>query len=133
MGFFSEFKEFASKGNVVDLAVGVIIGGAFGKIVGSMVNDILMPPIGMILSNIDFKELTLPLSEQVGTSPAVAIKYGMFIQNIIEFVIVAFCVFLVVKGMNSLKRKKEEVPIAPPEPSNEEKLLTEIRDLLKKA
>ncbi len=133
MGFFSEFKEFASKGNVVDLAVGVIIGGAFGKIVGSMVNDILMPPIGMILSNIDFKELTLPLTEQVGNNPAVAIKYGMFIQNIIEFVIVAFCVFLVVKGMNSLKRKKEEAPIAPPEPSNEEKLLTEIRDLLKKA
>lgn len=133
MGFFSEFKEFASKGNVVDLAVGVIIGGAFGKIVGSMVNDILMPPLGMVMGGLNFIDMGITLKEKVGETPAVVLKYGAFIQNVVDFLILAFCIFIMVKAINSLKRKKEEVPIAPPEPSNEEKLLTEIRDLLKKA
>lgn len=133
MGFFSEFKEFASKGNVVDLAVGVIIGGAFGKIVGSMVNDILMPPLGMLMGGLNFADMGITLKEKVGDTPAVMLKYGAFIQNVIDFLILAFCIFIMVKAINSLKRKKEEAPVAPPEPSNEEKLLTEIRDLLKKA
>lgn len=133
MGFFSEFKEFASKGNVVDLAVGVIIGGAFGKIVGSMVNDILMPPLGIVMGGMNFTDLGITLKEKVGETPAVVLKYGAFLQNVVDFLILAFCIFIMVKAINSLKRKKEEAPAAPPEPSVEEKLLTEIRDLLKKS
>lgn len=133
MGFFSEFKEFASKGNVVDLAVGVIIGGAFGKIVGSMVNDILMPPLGIVMGGMNFTDLGITLKEKVGEAPAVVLKYGAFLQNVLDFLILAFCIFIMVKAINSLKRKKEEAPAAPPEPSAEEKLLTEIRDLLKKS
>ncbi|MBN8573774.1 MAG: large-conductance mechanosensitive channel protein MscL [Candidatus Kapaibacterium sp.] len=135
MGFISEFKEFASKGNVVDLAVGVIIGGAFGKIVNSMVNDILMPPLGMILGGINFKEFSIVLKDKVGDTPAVVLGYGAFIQNVFDFLILAFCIFLMIKSINTLKRKQVEVPAAPPappEPSSEEKLLMEIRDLLKK-
>lgn len=135
MGFFSEFKEFASKGNVVDLAVGVIIGGAFGKIVNSMVNDILMPPLGMLLGGINFKEFAFILKDKVGDTPAVVLSYGSFIQNVFDFLILAFCIFLMIKSINTLKRKQEEVPAvpaAPPEPTSEEKLLMEIRDLLKK-
>jgi len=132
--FINEFKEFAVKGNAVDMAVGVIIGGAFGKIVTSIVNDIIMPPIGWLIGGVNFSDLkcTLPALAE-GMEPA-TINYGVFIQTIIDFVIIAFCVFLLVKGINSLSRKKKEeeaAPAAPPQPSAEEKLLTEIRDLLK--
>lgn len=134
MGIIKEFKEFAMRGNVVDLAVGIVIGGAFGKIVTSVVNDILMPPIGMLLNGVDFKNLKYTLKEASEGAEAVSINYGMFIQNIVDFVIIAFAIFMVVKAMNSVKKKEEPTPAAPvaPEPSNEEKLLTEIRDLLKK-
>lgn len=134
--FVQEFKEFAVKGNAIDMAVGVIIGGAFGKIVTSIVNDIIMPPIGWLIGGVNFSELkvTLP-SEIIGgvEMPSATINYGSFIQTIIDFVIIAFCVFLLVKGVSRLKKNKqaEPTPVAPPEPSPEEKLLTEIRDLLK--
>lgn len=134
MAFLKEFKEFALKGNVMDMAVGVIIGGAFGKIVTSLVNDILMPPIGMVLGNTSFSDLKIPLGTPVeGAEPAYW-NYGAFIQQCVDFLILAFCIFLMVKVMNRLIRKKEEAPATPapaPEPSAEEKLLTEIRDLLK--
>ena len=129
MGFFKEFKEFAMKGNVMDMAVGVIIGGAFGKIVSSLVDDVLMPAIGMLTGNVDFTKLALKIGE--GENAAV-LNYGTFIQNIIDFLIIALCIFLMIKGMNKLTKKKEEEPAPEPEPSNEEKLLGEIRDLLKK-
>ncbi len=134
--FLTEFKEFAVKGNALDMAVGVIIGAAFGKIVSSIVDDIIMPPIGWLIGGVDFSNLkiTLPaeqIVEGVATQPA-TINYGMFIQNVIDFLIVAFCVFLLVKAINKLtKKKEEETPAAPPAPSAEEKLLTEIRDLMK--
>ena len=121
-----EFKEFIQRGNVIDLAVGVIIGAAFGKIVSSLVDDILMPVIGIILGKIDFTNLTVTVGSAV-------IKYGSFIQNLIDFIIVAFCIFLIVKFVNKLtKKKKEEKKAEPPAPSKEEVLLTEIRDILKK-
>ncbi len=128
MSFLKEFKEFAIKGNVMDMAVGVIIGGAFGKIVTSLVGDVLMPLIGVLTGGLDFTTLAF-------TVGAAEIKYGQFLQNIFDFIIIALCIFLMIKGMNSLKRKKVEEPAPEPEPaepSNEEKLLTEIRDLLKK-
>ena len=125
MGFFKEFKEFAMKGNVMDMAVGVIIGGAFGKIVTSLVDDVLMPAIGTLTGGVDFSNLAVTFGDA-------SLKYGSFIQNIIDFLIIAFCIFLMIKGMNKLSKKKEEEPAAPAEPSNEEKLLSEIRDLLKK-
>ena len=134
MAIVKEFKEFAMRGNVVDLAVGVIIGAAFGKIVTSLVNDVIMPPIGYITGGIDFKNLKILLKQG---DPAkkiadVSINYGNFINTFIEFLIVAFCIFLVVKAINSLKRPEEVPPTAPPEPTREEVLLTEIRDLLAK-
>lgn len=135
--FIDEFKAFAVKGNAVDMAVGVIIGGAFGKIVSSIVDDIIMPPIGWLIGGVNFTDLKLELPkiavEGVELAPA-TINYGNFVQTIIDFLIIAFCVFMLVKGINSLNKKKEEEPAAPapaPEPSAEEKLLTEIRDLLK--
>ncbi|MBO5611154.1 MAG: large-conductance mechanosensitive channel protein MscL [Prevotella sp.] len=128
MGFIKEFKEFAMKGNVMDMAVGVIIGGAFGKIVSSMVDDILMPLVGMVTGNIDFTNLVYKFGEG---EFAATLKYGTFIQNVVDFLIVAFCIFLMIKGINKISKKKEEEPAAPAEPSNEEKLLSEIRDLLK--
>lgn len=131
MGMLSEFKEFAVKGNVVDMAVGIIIGAAFGKIVSSLVGDVIMPPIGVLMGDVDFSNLAYVLKEAVGETPAVAINYGKFIQTVIDFLIVAFSVFMGIKAMNSLK-KKEEAPAEPPKPSNEEVLLSEIRDLLKK-
>ena len=145
MGFLKEFKAFALKGNVVDMAVGVIIGGAFGKIVSSLVNDILMPPIGMLLGNVDFKDLKVNLAtikdaavsvvnEGAAPSEPVYWNYGAFLQQCIDFAILAFCVFMLVKLMNrltNLNKKKEEKPAAPPAPTKEEQLLTEIRDLLK--
>jgi len=136
--FIQEFKDFAVKGNAVDMAVGVIIGGAFGKIVSSIVDDIIMPPIGWMIGGVNFSDLKfeLPAEEIAGVKMAAAsINYGSFIQTLIDFIIVAFCVFMLVKAINKLARKKEEeaAPAAPPAPSAEEKLLTEIRDLLKKA
>ena len=135
--FVKEFKEFAVKGNAVDMAVGVIIGGAFGKIVSSIVDDIIMPPIGYLIGGVNFTDLKIELPkmvvEGVELAPA-TINYGNFIQTLFDFIIIAFCVFMLVKGINKLAAKKEEEPAAPapePEPSAEEKLLTEIRDLLK--
>jgi large conductance mechanosensitive channel len=126
-----EFKEFAVKGNVVDMAVGIIIGAAFGKIVSSFVGDVIMPPIGVLLGGVDFSGLAITIKEAVGESPAVVISYGKFIQTVVDFTIIAFAVFMGVKSINSLKRKQEVAPKAPPAPSSEEILLTEIRDLLK--
>jgi len=126
-----EFREFALRGNVVDMAVGIIIGAAFGKIVSSLVNDVLMPPLGFVLGGMDFSRFALTLKEAAGDAPAVTLKYGQFIQHAIDFVIVALAVFLLIKGMNRLRRKAEEVPAAPPEPPRQEVLLEEIRDLLK--
>ena len=127
MGFVKEFKEFAMRGNVMDMAVGVIIGGAFGKIVSSLVDDVLMPAIGMLTGNVDFTGLALKIGE--GENAAV-LKYGMFLQNVIDFLIIAFCIFLMIKAMNKLTPKKEEEPEEPAGPTQEE-LLTDIRDLLK--
>jgi len=131
MGLAKEFREFAMKGSVVDLAVGVIIGGAFGKIVASFVNDILMPPLGVLLGGVDFKEYKATLVEAIGEKAAVTINYGMFIQNVIDFLIIAVAIFMMIKAINSAKKKEEAAPAAPPAPSAEETLLTEIRDLLK--
>lgn len=139
MSFIQDFKAFALKGNVVDMAVGVIIGGAFGKIVTSIVNNIIMPPIGVLTGGMDFTDLKLVLKDAVKegdqvVSEAVTINYGQFIQDVVDFLIIAFCIFLMVKGIAALSRKKEEKPAEPApasEPSAEEKLLIEIRDLLK--
>ena len=124
--FVQEFKEFAMKGNVMDMAVGVIIGGAFGKIVSSLVDNVLMPLIGVITGGLDFTALAIKVGDA-------EVKYGIFVQNVIDFIIIAFCIFLMIKGLNSLRTKKQEpAALAPePEPSAEEKLLSEIRDLLK--
>ena len=133
MGMLKEFKEFALKGNVVDMAVGIVIGMAFGKIVSSFVADVIMPPLGMLVGNTDFTRLALVLREARGDMAAVTLNYGSFIKTVVDFVIIAFAIFLAVRGMNRLRRKKEAEPAppAPPEPSTEEKLLTEIRDILK--
>lgn len=134
MSMMKEFKEFAMRGNVVDLAVGIIIGGAFGKIVSSFVNDIIMPPLGILIGGVDFSDLTIVIQEAQEGVAEVAIRYGMFIQNIVDFLIIAFAIFMAIKAMNSLKKKEEAKPATPPPPpapSNEEKLLAEIRDLLK--
>ena len=132
MGMMKEFKEFAMKGNVVDMAVGIIIGAAFGKIVASFVGDVLMPPIGMMLGGMDFSAMAYTIKEAVGETPAVTIGYGKLIQALVDFLIVAFAIFMAIKAMNAMKRKEEEAPKAPPAPPKEEVLLTEIRDLLKK-
>ncbi|MCW9716347.1 large-conductance mechanosensitive channel protein MscL [Avibacterium sp. 21-594] len=132
MSFMKEFREFAMRGNVVDMAVGVVIGGAFGKIVSSLVADVIMPVLGLFTGGVDFKDLHIVLKQAVGETPAVTLNYGVFVQNIVDFVIIAFAIFLVIKGINKMKKPVEEAPVAPAEPSNEEKLLTEIRDLLKK-
>lgn len=129
---FKEFREFAMRGNVMDMAVGIIIGGAFGKIVASLVNDVLMPPIGLLVGGMDFTKLAITLKAAQGEVPAVLLKYGMFIQQTIDFIIIAFVIFMMIKGMNKLRRKQEEVPAAPPAPPRQEVLLEEIRDLLKK-
>lgn len=127
-----EFKAFAMRGNVVDLAVGVIIGAAFGKIVSSLVADIVMPVLGLIVGGIDFTEMAITLKAAEGDTPAVLLSYGKFVQATFDFVIVAFAIFMVIKAMNSAKKKEEEAPAAPAEPPKQEVLLTEIRDLLKK-
>ncbi|MDD2941529.1 MAG: large-conductance mechanosensitive channel protein MscL [bacterium] len=133
MGIIKEFKEFAIKGNMVDMAVGIIVGGAFGKIVSSLVNDVLMPPIGMLLGGMDFGDFALILKDAADGQAAVSLKYGAFIQNGIDFIIVAFAIFILVKGINALKRQeqKQEVKADAPAPSAEQVLLAEIRDLLK--
>ena len=131
MGLAAEFKEFAMKGNVVDLAVGVVIGAAFGKIVSSLVGDVIMPPLGLALSGVDFKEAAYAIGQGADGAP-VLLKYGAFIQTMIDFVIIAFVLFLAIKGINRLKKPDPAVPAALPPPTNEEILLTEIRDLLKR-
>lgn len=124
----NEFKNFAMRGNVVDMAVGIVIGGAFGKIVSSLVSDVIMPPIGMLMGGVDFSELAVVLGEGEG---AASINYGMFINTVLDFVIIAFAIFMVIKGLNSMKKKEEEKPAEPAKPSDEVVLLTEIRDSLK--
>jgi large conductance mechanosensitive channel len=131
MKMIQEFKAFAVRGNVVDMAVGIIIGAAFGKIVSSAVADVVTPPLGLLIGGVDFSDLAFIMREAVGDKPAVVLSYGKFIQATFDFAIVAFAVFLLVKGVNHLKRKEAEAPSAPPTPSKEELLLTEIRDLLK--
>lgn len=131
MGMLQEFKEFAIKGNAVDMAVGIIVGAAFGKIISSLVADVFMPPIGVLIGGVDFTRLAYTLKEAAGEAPAVTINYGNFIQTMVDFTIIAFVIFLAVKFINSLKKKETPVPTAAPEPSREELLLTEIRDLLK--
>jgi large conductance mechanosensitive channel len=131
MSLIKEFKAFAMRGNVMDMAIGIIIGAAFGKIVSSFVKDVLMPPLGILIGNVNFSDLSLVLKEAVGETAAVTINYGIFIQTVFDFVIIAFAIFMVIKAMNSMKKKEEEKPAAPPAPSKEETLLTEIRDLLK--
>ena len=127
MSFLKEFREFAMRGNVVDMAVGVIIGGAFGKIVSSLVADVAMPVLGILTGGVDFKDLKITLAEAVGETPAVTLNYGAFVQNVFDFVIIAFAIFMMIKGINKVKKPVEKVK----GPSQEE-LLTEIRDLLKK-
>ena len=132
MSMMSEFKSFAMRGNVIDMAVGIVIGGAFGKIVSSFVSDVLMPPIGMMMGGVDFKDLAVVLQEASGDVAAVTLNYGSFIQTVVDFLIIAFAIFMVVKAMNNMKKKEEAAPAAPPKPSAEVELLTEIRDSLKK-
>jgi len=132
MSMTKEFRDFAMRGNVVDMAVGIVIGAAFGKIVTSFVNDVLMPPIGIALGGVDFSDLAITLKAASGDIAAVTLNYGSFIQTVVDFVIIAFAIFMVVKAMNSLKKKEEEKPAAPPAPPADVVLLTEIRDLLKK-
>ena len=131
MGMMSEFKDFAVKGNVVDMAVGIVIGAAFGKIVTAFVGGVLMPPIGVLLGGVDFADLAYVIKDAAGDAPAVSIAYGAFVQTVIDFTIIAFAIFMVVKGMNSMKKEEEAAPAAPAAPPKEEVLLTEIRDLLK--
>jgi len=131
MGMLQEFKTFAVKGNVVDMAVGIIIGAAFGNIVSSFVADVIMPPIGIMLGGVDFSDLAITLKAATEEMPAVVIGYGKFIQTVIDFTIIAFAIFIAVKAINRLKRKEEAVAVEPPAPSAEQLLLTEIRDLLK--
>lgn len=132
MSMMSEFKSFAMRGNVVDMAVGIVIGGAFGKIVSSFVNDVLMPPIGMLMGGVDFSDLAFVLKKATEEAGAVTINYGSFVQTVLDFVIIAFAIFMVVKAMNKMKKKEEKAPAEPPKPSAEVELLTEIRDALKK-
>jgi large conductance mechanosensitive channel len=140
MKMLKDFKEFAMRGNVIDLAVGIIIGAAFGKIISSAVNDLIMPPIGLLVGGIDFKEIAFNMKDAVVDpatgkilKEAVTLKIGNFIQSVVDFIIVAFAIFMMIKGVTNLNRKKAaEVPAAPPAPTRDQELLTEIRDLLKK-
>jgi len=131
MGMMKEFKEFAAKGNMLDMAVGIIVGAAFGKVISSLVSDVIMPPIGLIIGGVDFKALKLILKQAVGETAAVTLNYGVFVQTIVDFLIVAFAIFLLVKGVNAMRKNQEEAPAAAPAPSNQEILLGEIRDVLK--
>lgn len=131
MSMISEFKKFAVRGNVMDLAVAVVIGAAFGRIVTSFVNDVLMPPIGLLLGGVDFTDFIWTLKDATEEAAAVTVNYGMFIQHMVDFTIIAFAIFMVIRAFEKMKRKEETIPSPPPEPNAEEKLLTEIRDLLK--
>ena len=131
MSLIQEFKAFAARGNVIDMAVGIIIGAAFGKIVSSFVGDVIMPPIGLILGGVDFSDLAVTLKAAEGATPAVVIAYGKFIQTIIDFLIISFAIFMGLKAINTLKKKQEEEATAPAGPTKDQELLTEIRDLLK--
>jgi large conductance mechanosensitive channel len=131
MSMVSEFKDFAMRGNVVDMAVGIIMGGAFGKIVSSFVSDVMMPPIGILLGGVDFTDLAVTLKAATEGGEPVLLRYGSFLQTTVDFLIIAFAIFLVIKAMNSMKKKEEAAPPEPPKPSKEEELLTEIRDALK--
>ena len=131
MSLIQEFKAFASRGNVIDMAVGIIIGAAFGKIVSSFVGDVIMPPIGLILGGVDFSDLAVTLKAAEGDAPAVVIAYGKFIQTRIDFLIISFAIFMGLKAINTLKKKQEEEAAAPAGPTKDQELLTEIRDLLK--
>jgi len=131
MSILKEFKEFAVKGNAVDMAVGIIIGAAFGKIISSLVADVIMPPIGVLVGGVDFTKLAVTIKEAAGDVPAVTLNYGNFIQTVVDFSIIAFAIFIMVKLINNLKKQEAAAPVAPPEPTKEEVLLTEIRDLLK--
>jgi large conductance mechanosensitive channel len=131
MGMAKEFKEFAMKGNMLDMAIGIVIGAAFGKIVSSVVADVLMPPLGLLLGGVNFTALKVTLKEAVGDTAAITLNYGAFLQTVLDFVIVAFAIFLMIRGINSMRKKQEEAPAAPAPPPNQEILLAEIRDLLK--
>lgn len=131
MQILKEFKEFAVKGNVIDMAVGIIVGAAFGKIVSSFVADVVTPPIGLLLGGVDFSNLAITLKAAADGLPAVVLNYGKFIQTVVDFTIIAFAIFMAIKAINTMKRKEEAAPATPPEPTKEEQLLTEIRDLLK--
>lgn len=131
MGMLNEFRTFAVRGNVIDMAVGIIVGAAFTKIVSSFVADVVTPPLGMLIGGVDFSDLAIVLKHAVGDTPAVTLSYGRFVQTVFDFTIVAFAIFLAVKGINHLKRKEAEAPSTPPAPSKEELLLTEIRDALR--
>jgi len=131
MGLMKEFKEFAMRGNVVDMAVGIIIGGAFGKIVSSFVGDVIMPPLGLIIGGVDFTNLAITLKPEADKIAAVTLNYGKFIQTVFDFSIIAFAIFMAIKAMNALKKKEEAAPAAPAPPPKQEVLLGEIRDLLK--
>ena len=131
MSMMKEFKTFAMRGNVIDMAVGIVIGTAFGKIVSSFVADVIMPPIGLLLGGVDFSRIMITLKEATETTKAVTINIGVFTNTVIDFIIIAFAIFMVVKGMNSMKKKEEVKPAPPPAPSKEEVLLTEIRDALR--
>lgn len=131
MKVLKEFKTFAMRGNVIDMAVGIVIGAAFGKIVSSFVADVIMPPIGLLMGRVNFSDLVITLQKANGSVAAVTLNYGKFIQTLLDFTIVAFAIFMVVKGMNSLKKKEDAAPAPPAAPTKEEVLLTEIRDILK--
>lgn len=131
MSILSEFKAFAVKGNVVDMAVGIIIGAAFGKIVSSFVGDVVMPPLGVLIGGVDFSDLAIVLKAAEGDAAAVTLAYGKFIQSVIDFLIVAFAIFMGIKVLNKLKREEAAAPAEPPAPTKEQELLSEIRDLLK--
>jgi large conductance mechanosensitive channel len=131
MSIMKEFKTFVMQGNVIDLAVGIVIGGAFGKIVSSFVADILMPPLGMLLGKVNFTDLAITLKEASGEVAAVTLNYGKFIQAMVDFLIIGFAIFMIIKAINTLKKKEEQAPASPPPPTGEEILLAEIRDLLK--
>ncbi|MCB0413147.1 MAG: large-conductance mechanosensitive channel protein MscL [Bdellovibrionales bacterium] len=132
MSLSKEFKDFAMRGNVVDMAVGIVIGGAFGKIVSGFVANIVMPPLGVLIGGVDFKDLAITLKEASGDQAAVVMQYGLFVQSVVDFLIISFAIFMVVKAMNSFKKKEEATPSEPPAPTKQEVLLEEIRDLLKK-
>ena len=132
MGMMKEFKDFAVKGNVIDMAVGIVIGSAFGKIIGSLVTDVIMPPIGILLGGVDFSNLSVVLKKSTEAAETVTLNYGVFINTVVEFTIIAFAIFMVIKTINTAKKREEEKPVEPPKPSEEVLLLKDIRDALKK-